>query len=141
MSQSIEAVTKVTSLSPQFLVDDLSAAICYYRDRLGFEVDFVYESFYASVSRDGFSIHLKCAPKTVADRTHRKQNEHLDAYVGVRGIEALFNELKSKGTHIIRPLEERPWACKDFYVEDPDGYILCFSEETASQAVRGEEHR
>jgi len=92
---------------------------------------FVYESFYASVSRDGFSIHLKCAPKTVADRTHRKQNEHLDAHVGVRGIEALFDELKSKGAHIIRPLEERPWGCKDFYVEDLDGYLLCFSEETA----------
>jgi hypothetical protein len=40
--------------------------------------------------------------------------------------------LKSKGAHIIRSLEERPWACKDFYVEDSDGYILCFSEETAT---------
>src|SRR5439155_26638218 len=107
-SQSTEAAAKVTSLAPQFLVDDLSAAIAYYRDRLGFDADFVYESFYASVSRDGFSIHLKCAPKSVADRTHRRQNEHLDAYVGVRGVEALFNELKSKGAHIIRSLEERP---------------------------------
>ena len=106
-------------------------AIGYYRDRLGFEPDFVYESFYASVSRDGFSIHLKCAPKTVADLTHRKQNERLDAYVEGRGIEALFDELKSKGAHIIRPLEERPWGCKDFYVEDVDGYLRCFSEETA----------
>jgi uncharacterized glyoxalase superfamily protein PhnB len=130
-NQSIETVSKITSLAPQFLVDDLSAAIAYYRVRLGFDADFVYESFYASVSRDGFSIHLKCAPKTVADRTHRKQNEHLDACVGVRGIESLFDEFKSKGAHIIRSLEERPWACKDFYVQDSDGYILCFSEETA----------
>jgi uncharacterized glyoxalase superfamily protein PhnB len=128
-SPSLKAVTEVTCLAPQFLVDDLSEAIGYYRDQLGFEPDFVYESFYASVSRDGFSIHLKCAPKTVADRTHRKQNEHLDAYVGVRGIEALFDELKSKGAHIIRSLEERPWGCKDFYVEDLDGYLLCFSED------------
>jgi len=130
-NQSIEA-PKVTFLAPQFLVDDLGAAIAYYRDCLGFQTDFVYESFYASVSRDGSSIHLKCAPKAVADRTHRKQNEHIDAYVGVRGIETLFNELKSKGAHIIRELEERPWACKDFYVEDPDGYLLCFSEETGA---------
>ena len=128
--QSVKTRTKVTSLAPQFLVDDLPAAIAYYCDRLGFEPDFVYESFYASVSRDGFSIHLKCAPKTLADRAHRKQNEHLDAYVGVRGIETLFDELKSNGAHIIRSLEQRPWACKDFYVEDLDGYILCFSEET-----------
>jgi len=130
-NQSVKAHTKVTSLAPQFLVDDLPAAIAYYSDRLGFKADFVYESFYASVSRDGFSIHLKCAPKTLADRAHRKQNEHLDAYVGVRGIEMLFDELKSNGARIIRSLEQRPWACKDFYVEDLDGYILCFSEETA----------
>ena len=122
--------TKVTGLAPQFLVDNLSQAVAYYRDRLGFESDFVYESFYASVSRDGFSIHLKCAPKTVADRVHRKQNEHLDAYIGVRGIDALFDELQSNGAQIVRSLEDRPWSCRDFYVEDPDGYILCFSEET-----------
>ena len=128
-AQNIRA--EITSLAPQFLVDDLPAAIAWYRDRLGFEPDFVYESFYASVSRDGFSIHLKCAPKTAAERTHRKENEHLDAYIGVRGIDALFDELKSTGANIIRPLEERPWGCKDFYVEDLDGYLLCFSEETA----------
>src|SRR5215813_10640903 len=56
-SQSLKAVTEVTCLAPQFLVDDLSEAIGYYSDRLGFEPDFVYESFYASVSRDGFSFH------------------------------------------------------------------------------------
>jgi hypothetical protein len=28
----------------------------------------------------------------------------------------------------LRPLERRPWGTRDFYVEDPDGYILCFSE-------------
>src|SRR5215470_4749271 len=125
MSQSLKAVAEVTSLSPQFLVDDLPEAIAYYRDQLGFETDFVYESFYASVSRDGFSIHLKCAPKNITDRTQRRHNEHLDAYVGVRGIDTLFDELKSKGAHITRSLEERPWGCKDFYVEDSDGYILC----------------
>ncbi len=129
---SVEATsTRITSLSPQFLVDDLSVAIAYYRDRLGFEPDFVYESFYASVSRDGFAVHLKCAPKNTAERERRKRNEHLDAYVGVRGITELFDELHSRGAHVIRSLEERPWGCQDFYVEDPDGYILCFSEETA----------
>ncbi len=130
-SPTASRVTEVTGIAPQFLVDDLLVAIEYYRDKLGFATDFVYESFYASVSRDGFSIHLKCAPKTVSDRTHRKENEHIDAHIGVRGIEALFEALESKGARIIRRLEERPWACKDFYVEDPDRYILCFSEATA----------
>jgi uncharacterized glyoxalase superfamily protein PhnB len=123
--------SRIRAIAPQFLVDDLERAVEYYRDRLGFITDFVYDSFYAGMSRDGAPIHLKCAPKAVSDRTHRKQNEHLDAYLAVTGLEALFQELQSRGAMIVRPPEQRPWACKDFYVEDIDGYLLCFSEQTA----------
>ena len=119
---------QITGIAPQFLVEDLDRAVAYYRDKLGFELVFTYQSVYAGVSRNGFAIHLKHAEKLVADRAHRKQNEHLDAYITVSGIRGLFSELQMRGAEVIRPLEERPWACVDFYVEDPDGYILCFSE-------------
>jgi uncharacterized glyoxalase superfamily protein PhnB len=66
-----------------------------------------------------------------ADRAHRKQNEHLDAYIAVSGVRGLFSELQMRGAEVIKPLEARPWACVDFCVEDPDGYILCFSEQNA----------
>jgi catechol 2,3-dioxygenase-like lactoylglutathione lyase family enzyme len=122
---------RVTGISPQFLVDDLAAAIAYYREKLGFGLDFSYESFYAGVSRDGFGIHLKCAPKSVSERARRKEEEHLDAYISVAGVAALYDDLRSRGALIIKPLETRPWSCVDFYVEDADGYILCFSEPTA----------
>lgn len=128
---TVSGDTKLTGIAPLFLVDDLPAAIAYYRDKLGFELDFCYEAFYASVSRDGFAIHLKAAPKTIADRAHRQQHEHLDAYIGVVGAASLHDELRSRGARITKPLDERPWSCRDFYVEDPDGYILCFSEPTA----------
>jgi uncharacterized glyoxalase superfamily protein PhnB len=123
--------TKLTGISPQFLVEDLARAIEYYTQRLGFGLDFQYEDFYASVSRDGCAIHLKEAPKNEADRPHRQQNEHLDAYIGVSSAAALYDELGSRGALITKALEDRPWSCRDFYVQDPDGYILCFSERTA----------
>ena len=103
----------ITGIAPQFLVDDLERAIAYYRDRLGFELDFVFQSFYASVTRNGFAIHLKHAPKLAGDRAHRRQHEHLDAHVSVSGIQSLFSELQAPGAHVIKPLEERPWACLD----------------------------
>ena len=129
--KTVTSTVQIVGIAPQFLVNDLNTAIAYYCDKLGFDLDFSYESFYASVSRNGFAIHLKCAPKTVSDRAHRRQNEHLDAYIAVTGVETLHDELKSRGALITKPLEERPWSCKDFYVEDSDGYILCFSEATA----------
>jgi catechol 2,3-dioxygenase-like lactoylglutathione lyase family enzyme len=128
---NVQGTAHLQAIAPQFLVDDLETATAYYRDRLGFAVDFTYESFYAGVSRGGALIHLKCAPKTVSDRAHRKEHEHLDAYVAVAGVQALYQELQSRGARITKPLGQRPWGHTDFYVEDPDEYILCFSEETA----------
>ncbi len=132
-SPASDLATRLTAIAPQFLVDDLDRAIAYYCDKLGFELEFKYESFYAAVTRDGIAIHLKCAPKTAADREHRKENEHLDAYIAVQGIRSLFSELTTRGAQVFKPPEERPWACLDFYVEDADGYILCFSEPNANR--------
>jgi catechol 2,3-dioxygenase-like lactoylglutathione lyase family enzyme len=134
---TVRRPARITGIAPQFLVDDLDRAIGYYRDRLGFELDFTYESFYAVVRRDGFAIHLKCAPKLAGDRTHRNQNEHLDAYIAVTGVRSLFSEFEMRGAGVIRSLEEQPWACLDFYVEDPDGYILCFSESLTADTLAG----
>jgi len=125
----------IRAIVPQFLVDDLDRAVAYYRDRLGFTVDFTYDDFYAGISRDGCAIHLKEAGKLAEERAHRKREEHLDAYIDVTGIQDLYADLQRRGATVTRPLEERPWACLDFYVEDADGYILCFSERlTASKA-------
>jgi hypothetical protein len=57
-SPLLKAVTEVISLAPQFLVDDLSEAIGYYRDRLGFEPDFVYESLSPNYSVNKVIWHL-----------------------------------------------------------------------------------
>lgn len=128
---AIHTSAHLTGIAPQFLVDDLDRAIAYYRDQLGFHLDFKYESFYASVVRDGFAIHLKHATRPPGEREHRKQNEHLDAYISVAGIHRLFDDLRARGTKLTKTLEDRPWGCTDFYVEDPDGHVLCFSEQNA----------
>ena len=126
-----QSPARITAIVPQFLVDDLKRAITYYRDKLGFELAFQYQDFYAGVTRDGFQIHLKCAPKLPQAREHRKDDEHLDAYISVLGVRSLYSDLERSGAHIIKPLEQQPWDCVDFYVEDPDGNLLCFSEQNA----------
>jgi len=118
----------IATAAPQFLVDRLDDALSFYVQRLGFSRDFVYDDFYAGVSRDGAVVHLKEAPKLPAERAHRRSEEHLDAYLPVSGVRELYNELLGRGAPIVKPLEQRPWGQLDFYVEDPDGYILCFSE-------------
>ena len=57
----------IQNAAAQFLVDKLPDALAFYQERLGFTLDFVYEDFHASVSRDGATIHVKCAPKLEAE--------------------------------------------------------------------------
>jgi len=119
----------IKAATPQFLVADLVASLDFYETRLGFNRDFVYGDFYASVSRDGAPIHLKCAAPLLAERNHRKEGGHLAAFLEVSGLKDLHEELSARGAPIVTPIEEQAWGMIDFQVEDPDGYILCFSEE------------
>jgi predicted enzyme related to lactoylglutathione lyase len=122
------AKPRITSFAPQLLVDDLTRAINFYGDVLGFSFGPPWGGFYAIGERDGFQVHLKCAPKTAEDRANRRQHEHLDVYADVAGVDALYDACKAKGATILKPLERTPWGTKDFYLEDPEGYIIAFGE-------------
>jgi catechol 2,3-dioxygenase-like lactoylglutathione lyase family enzyme len=119
------ANTRVTSFAPQFLVDDLARSIAYYQ-RFGFVFGEPWEGFYAIGQVDGLELHLKEAPKDGAERRHRREQEHLDAAAGVAGIEAFYAQCVANGVRILKPLAATAWGTKDFYVEDPDGYVVSF---------------
>jgi catechol 2,3-dioxygenase-like lactoylglutathione lyase family enzyme len=120
-----ESKPRVTSFAPQFLVDDLARSIAYYQ-KLGFAFGEPWDGFYAIGRLDGLELHLKEAAKYDAERQHRREHEHLDAAAGVDGIEAFYAQCMANGARIIKPLTATAWGTKDFYVEDPDGYIVCF---------------
>ena len=116
---------QVTSFAPQFLVDDLARSIAYYQ-KLGFEFGEPWDGFYAIGQIDGLELHLKEAPKHDAERQYRREHEHLDAAAGVHGIETFYARCEANGVRIIKPLAATAWGTKDFYVEDPDGYVISF---------------
>ena len=116
---------RLTSFAPQFLVDDLERSMTYYRN-LGFTFGDPWEGFYAIGELDGLELHLKEAPKNPAERQYRREQEHFDAAAGVAGIEAFYEQCVANGVSILRPLTATAWGTKDFYIEDPDGYVIAF---------------
>ena len=122
---------RVTSFAPQFLVDDLARSIAYYQ-KLGFWFGEPWDGFYAIGHLDGLEIHLKEAPKNAADRQWRRDHEHLDAAAGVDGIEAFYERCVASGVSIIKPLAPTAWGTRDFCIDDPDGYIICFGGRPAA---------
>ena len=122
---------RVTSFAPQFLVDDLARSIAYY-EKLGFTFGEPWDGFYAIGLLDGLELHLKEAPKDDAERRYRREHEHLDAAGGVDGIEAFYAKCTANGVRIVTPLAPTAWGTMDFYIEDPDGYVVSFGGRPAS---------
>ena len=108
----------ITSMSAQLPVADLERAIRFYTGTLGFELSFRYEDFYAGVVKNGFSLHLK------EGKPHgNKVNGDIDLIFTVADVEGVYRVLA--GQAIVEPLREMPYG-KEFYLEDPDGYVLAF---------------
>ena len=119
---------KIKKMSPQFLVTRLEHSSEFYTNKLGFDLEFRFEDFYAGVVKDGYSIHLKSGHPSLDKRSNKRESNDLDIVFSVEGVEALYREFLNKPIEIIQPLCERPYG-KEFYIADPDGYILAFLEE------------
>jgi catechol 2,3-dioxygenase-like lactoylglutathione lyase family enzyme len=112
-------------IAPVFRVADLKRSLAFYRDQLGFGLDFCYEESYASLSRDGCHVHLRCADPTPRDQAAFERNELIDACVVVQDVEGLSATFQSAGITFAVRLRQMPYGA-EFYVRDPDGYVLGF---------------
>lgn len=117
-------------MSPQFIVSDLSRAIEFYTKKLGFEIAFKQEDFYAGIIKDGHSIHLKTGKPSIEERSNKRKNEDVDVVFSVDGIEDLYQQLRNRSVEFTQPLRNMPYG-KEFYLTDPDGYVISFLEAKA----------
>ena len=115
-------------MSPQLLVSDLESSIEFYTEKLGFDLDFRHEDFYAGIIKEGYSIHLKLGSPASDERQSKRDNEDLDIVFSVQGIEDLYEEYSARSVEFTQPLRDMAYG-KELYVVDPDGYLLGFLEE------------
>src|SRR5881628_2786330 len=70
------AKRNLASISPFFIVKDLSASISHYIERFGFQLDFQgppEDVYYGQVSRDGIGIMLKAILPDVLPRSEERR--------------------------------------------------------------------
>lgn len=113
---------------PVLYVGDVTASAHFYRDRLGFRVDFLHglPAFYGAVSRDGANLHLKFVHEAVFGPGRVEEEGLIMAFVPVDNIKALYAECQANGVPISQPLIKQAWGGTDFHVQDPDGNRIAF---------------
>ena len=123
---STPAAASLCGAATVFVVKHVLRAVEHYCDVLGFHTEFTFgePTFYAGVERDGVVIHLQAASET-----HR-QPGHGAVYVFVTDVDALYQELKSRGARVLNEPKDYPYGMRDFNINDLDGNQLCFGMES-----------
>jgi len=117
----------IRGMSPLLLVVDLDRSMSFYGEHLGFTIDFRYEDFYAGMVSEHFTLHFKCGEPNPRGGEDARKNVELDLVFAVTAIEELYQVMEAGAVEIVQPLREMPYG-KEFYICDPDGYIISFIE-------------
>jgi len=101
---------------PQLGVRNVPEAQAYYRDVLGFRIDWSWgENDYGAVSRDEMAVYLSRWDCPIQPAWN---------LVNVREVDALCAEWKSRGATILAEPEDKPWGLREFTLQDLNGH--CF---------------
>ena len=106
-------------IMPELPLTDVPAGIAYYRDVLGFAVNYQQHDF-GVMDRD--SVRLLLIARSA-------QHTGIGScYVYVRDADALHAELVVKGARVEGKPVSHPWGLRDFRVLDPEGNRLTFGQ-------------
>lgn len=129
------AATKVRSqlgyVAPFFIVRDLTSALAFYKERLGFEVVYLGpddDAYFAMVKRDSVCLMLKAIAPEVQPSPNPSRHPwaRWDAYIHTPDPDALADEFRSRGVSFREPLGVNSNILRGFEVMDADGYVLYF---------------
>jgi uncharacterized glyoxalase superfamily protein PhnB len=125
---------------PEIPVAKLAPALAYYRDSLGFSIDWADEEHgLAGVSQG----HCRLFLASARHRSGQANTGPIVIWLNLSGrdeIDALFERWSATGARIAEPPAAKPWKLYEFFARDLDGNVLrvfydfAWEEREAAQA-------
>ena len=125
---------EMTGLTPHIEVFDMPTAVAFYRDVLGFTVANQTQSgddFAWGLLRCGGAeimlntVYERDARPPQPDPSRVAAHRDTTLYIGCPDVDAAYDELRAKGIDVAAPTVSW-YGLKQLYLQDPDGYTLCF---------------
>lgn len=126
----VPQTSEVGAATPILFTRDVTAAAGFYRDQLGFQIDFLHGQppFYGAVSRGRACLHLRFVREPNFTALAAREVSLILATIEVAGVKALFAEYEARGVDFAQALTRQAWGGLDFQVRDPDGNVISFVE-------------
>ncbi len=122
-------------MQPVLGVPDIHETVRFYRDTLGFHVDFVegdppaHARVCADPTYSAPTVHIRFEPLPAGAAVN--PSVHLWLHVA-KGLDELFARYESRGVEILERPNDRPWGLRQFAIRDCNGYVAIFCAEIGS---------
>ena len=118
----------IKGIAPQLRTTDMASSIRFYTEKLGFDVEFRYEDFYAGIRAGGQVFHLKQVCDKDPSIEFVANGGHLHIYFETEGVDDLAETLKLRGISFVNEVHETAWSTREFVIRDDQGHTLYFGE-------------
>lgn len=111
-------------------VRDVKASVSYYRDKLGFKLEFMAEAEGSvaglRLGDVGLILHSDRDTQPGYLPEAGKRGRGVVLHFEVENVDRYHEELKKKGVEISLAPVDQSFGLRVMFVYDPDGYNLCF---------------
>ncbi|MDH3253993.1 MAG: VOC family protein [Acidobacteriota bacterium] len=117
--------------APILLVRDVVAAANYYRDQVGFTYDELWGEppSFCILRRDRCHLMLSRVGDPAFIVPHYKVVDKMwNIYFWVDDVDSFYREVQARGAKIDYDLEDKPYGCREFGIQDLDGYDIAFGQ-------------
>ncbi len=126
----------MNSVTPHLAVTDLERSIAFYRDFLGFETSFLQhardESPFFAILRNGTVELMLCNWEYSASPPpfdgQAAGGGNLVIYLDVNDATSYWQRSRTLGTQVVKAMIDTDWGTREFWLRDPDGWIVAISQ-------------
>jgi catechol 2,3-dioxygenase-like lactoylglutathione lyase family enzyme len=138
----------MAKLVPELLVSDINKSVAFYMETCGFSILYAREEErFVVLDRDGAQIMLEehgqeGVRSWITGPLSHPYGRGMNLEIEVESARLLYDTCRNAGARIFLELEERWYrrnavlvGVRQFIVQDPDGYLLRFSERLGEKPV------
>ncbi|PMS13929.1 VOC family protein [Trinickia caryophylli] len=118
--------TDLTSFSFVLAVPDLESTASYFRDALGFRLEWPDATEWQLATRGSVRVMLGHCPDAMLPSATGDHSYF--GYLHVANADALHDELVGRGAIILQPPADRPHGMREFLVGTPDGHRMMIGQ-------------
>ena len=118
----------ISGVIPQLRTTDLKSSISFYTTKLGLQLEFQYQDFYAGIRAGNQVFHLKLVDQKDPSIQFVKDGEHFHLYLQTDDVVSTAAALKANGVTLVKDVHDTPWETREVVINDDQGHTIYLGE-------------